>query len=505
MKFSGRTLFLPFFGLLSLAVLLAAALFTGCEQPGGGLPPPSVTIAGAGELAKIGADPAYPLNGNYTLAADVTLSGWKPVGTTAAPFTGTFDGGGHSVTITGFDAAAVQAGSCAGLFGYVRNGTVQDLSLSGTMNVSRGAALFAGGVAGRLENARLADIVSSMAVDAESTGGPVYAGGLAGYGWNLTVARCTVTGAVSVRSRGHNSSAGGVAGYLSRSALSDCRAEGDVRLEAGAAGDPADEAYLYMIYAGGLAGYAGDGSRIERSAAAGDVYAKAPYPYAGGLAGYTYGAVSGAVEGSVVDACHALGDVTAAAIKNGLPYAGGLAGYTSQGAVLKDSYAEGDVKAVTDSKTAWAGGAAGACAAGGVIYRCYARGGVLAEAGANGLASSQPGAGDGALAGGIAGYVYFGADTRVEGCAALNARLEATGGGSPGVHRIAGRTGAGSPKILNNAGSTAISGYITAPADAGLDGADCADPPAQAAYQDLGWDFTSVWKTGGGYPALQWE
>jgi hypothetical protein len=508
MKFSNKP-FIFFRAVLSLAVLLAA-VFTGCEQPGGVSLPPSISIGGAGELAKIGADAAYPLNGNYTLTANLTLADWTPIGTAAAPFNGTFDGGGHTITITGFNPAALAASPHAGLFGFIRNGTVRRIQLSGTMNVSRDADLFAGGVAGRLENSSLLDIVSDMVMDAETLSGPVYAGGLAGFGRNLTISRCTGTGAVNAEGRGHNSSVGGIAGYLAQSAVSDCRAGGDVRLEAGDASDPSGDSYLYMIYAGGLAGYTGDKSRTEKSYATGAVYAKAPYPYAGGLVGYNYGDPSGAVEGSVVAACYASGGVTAESTKNGLPYAGGLAGYNSRGARLEDSYATGDVKAQTDSKSAWAGGIAGSCAASAVISRCYARGKVEAVTGSYGLASPQPGGGDGALAGGIAGYVYYSADTIVGNCAALNNFISASGGGTPyGVHRIAGRIDASPPQILNNIGSTAIS-YIAAPsADAapnGLDGADTAAQPAQTVYQTtLGWDFTSVWKMNGGYPVLQWQ
>ena len=41
---------------------------------------------------------ANGLSGDYVLAADITLTGqWTPLGTEASPFTGTFDGGGHSI------------------------------------------------------------------------------------------------------------------------------------------------------------------------------------------------------------------------------------------------------------------------------------------------------------------------------------------------------------------------------------------------------------------------
>ncbi|MDR2476915.1 MAG: hypothetical protein LBD18_03910 [Treponema sp.] len=37
----------------------------------------------------------------------------------------------------------------------------------------------------------------------------------------------------------------------------------------------------------------------------------------------------------------------------------------------------------------------------------------------------------------------------------------------------------------------------------GKDGADCVQKPEQAVYETMGWDFGSVWITGGGYPALR--
>ncbi|MDR2445482.1 MAG: hypothetical protein LBD44_06065, partial [Spirochaetaceae bacterium] len=40
----------------------------------------------------------------------------------------------------------------------------------------------------------------------------------------------------------------------------------------------------------------------------------------------------------------------------------------------------------------------------------------------------------------------------------------------------------------------------------GMDGADCAAKPDEAAFTAMGWDFAGVWKMGGdGYPVLDWE
>ncbi|RRN76558.1 hypothetical protein EIM50_24070, partial [Pseudoxanthomonas sp. SGD-10] len=51
----------------------------------------TINIATAADLAKIGNDPNYPLNGNYKQTANINLSGyanWTPIG----EFTGTYDG-----------------------------------------------------------------------------------------------------------------------------------------------------------------------------------------------------------------------------------------------------------------------------------------------------------------------------------------------------------------------------------------------------------------------------
>jgi hypothetical protein len=492
-----------------LLVFALLPLLAACEQPAGtGGPPPSLTIHNAGDLAKIGLLEGCPLDGNYTLAASVELSDWKPIGTSSAPFTGTFDGGGNTVTVRSFAPGAESP--YAGVFGYVKNGTLRRVNLAGTLELSReggeSKALFIGVLAGYLQDSRILDCASSAALSAEAAGGPVYAGGLAGYGRGAEISRCRTTGAVTASGQGHNSSAGGIAGYLLKSAVSDCSATGDISLSAVPAADSTAADYLYMIYAGGLLGYTGDGSSTSRSYASGDVYSTSPYPYAGGLVGYNYGDLSGDTEGSVVAECYATGAASARSVRNGIPYAGGLAGYTSQKAVLRDSYATGDAEAESGSKLAWAGGITGACANHGVVSRCYALGNVSALTGTADLVYPQPGVSDGALAGGIAGYVYFTTDTTVEYCAALNASVSASGGGEPfGVHRVVGRAGYPAPPRIEGNIAAAMACIAAPSPDPDLDGADAPAELNEAVFTGLGWDFNAVWKTGAAYPRLRWE
>jgi hypothetical protein len=495
--------------ILGCAAALLIMLLAACEQPAGRPAPVSYKIGGAADLARIGA--GWPLDGDYALAADIELRDWMSIGSPDAPFAGTFDGGGKTISISGFNA---DAGPYFGVFGYVKNAAIRRVNIAGEIAVTwdsdTAKALYAGGLAGYAANSRISECSSQAAIEAESKKGPVYTGGIAGYGMEAEISRCAAAGDVTALGQGHNSSAGGLGGYFRKSVIADCSARSKVDLRAEPPPDSAKQDYLYMIYAGGLVGYAGDGSRVERSYALGDVYSSSPYPYAGGLVGYNYGDLFGNAEGSVVSECYAAGRVSAEALMNGLPYAGGLAGYVSQKGALQDSYAAGSVEARSGGRFAWAGGVVGSCANGGTVSRCYARGAVSAVTGAGDLPfGGQPGISEGALAGGIAGYVYWNTTTIVENCVALNASVGASGGGTPwGVHRIAGRIDS-LAKTLDNRALADMS-CVSAPAadfgPDGLDGAATGIPLTQALFADLGWNFQAVWKPGeANYPVLSWE
>ena len=76
----------------------------------------------AEELSAIGA--AYPLSGNYMLANDITMSGeWSPIGNSENPFTGIFDGNGH--TINGLTAAP----EANGFFGVAKDAVIRNVIL----------------------------------------------------------------------------------------------------------------------------------------------------------------------------------------------------------------------------------------------------------------------------------------------------------------------------------------------------------------------------------------
>ena len=160
---------------------------------------------------------------NCTLTADIDLTGkgWTPIGTSGNPYTGTFDGGGH--TITGLTITTND--QYAGLFGYLGNfgkfGTMKNVVMDGIQITCNHRSGYAGGVAGfswgTIENCSVSGSVS----------GTVYVGGVVGAQIGGSITGCsssaTVKGTVDV---------GGVAGQTNSSAtLTACYATGNVTIE----------------------------------------------------------------------------------------------------------------------------------------------------------------------------------------------------------------------------------------------------------------------------------
>ena len=159
---------------------------------------------------------------NITLDKNIDLTGkdWTPIGTDYDnSYTGTFDGGGH--TITGLTVTTND--KYAGLFGWLNSaGTVKNVVMEGVQITSHqiyGGSI--GGVVGyswgTIENCSVSGSVS----------GTVYVGGVVGAQIGGSITGCsssaTVKGTVDV---------GGVAGQTNSSAtLTACYATGNVTIE----------------------------------------------------------------------------------------------------------------------------------------------------------------------------------------------------------------------------------------------------------------------------------
>ncbi len=104
-----------------------------------------IVISTAEELAKIGTDAEYPMNGDYELASDIDLSSmnWTPAGgyvgtkgtisaKEANVFSGTFDGNGHVIKGLTIDLdGTVTDGKYAqvGLFSVIAGGSADDYAI----------------------------------------------------------------------------------------------------------------------------------------------------------------------------------------------------------------------------------------------------------------------------------------------------------------------------------------------------------------------------------------
>ena len=195
-------------------------------------------VNGAVETAPAQYLPPVDFSGRtIRLGEDIDLSSeadQTPIGTDAAPFSGTLDGGGHTVTL------ARAGGGDQGLFGHLSDATVRDLTVAGSVS---GQGTGTGGVAGSANYSTLTGCVSTAAVSGgENTGGLV---GRCTY--NTALTDCRNEGSVN-----GGADTGGLAGWCYYIAtLTGCRNEGAVT------GTGAG--------VGGLVGRLGCGTTLSRS------------------------------------------------------------------------------------------------------------------------------------------------------------------------------------------------------------------------------------------------
>ena len=209
---------------------------------------------------------------NCTLTADIDLTGkvWTPIGTDYDnSYTGTFDGGGH--TITGLTVTTND--EYAGLFGYLGNfgkaGTVKNVVMDGIQITC---------------NHRLGS-----------------AGGVAGFSRGGTIENCSVSGSVSGTMR-----AGGVVGVQWEASITGCSSSATVK---------------GLAYVGGVAGETNSGATMAACYATGNVTIEIDpinSILGGGLVGFN--------AGSSVLACYATGNVTSTGSSTGNVYIGGFLG-----------------------------------------------------------------------------------------------------------------------------------------------------------------------------------
>ena len=209
---------------------------------------------------------------NITLDKNIDLTGkdWTPIGTSFDnSYTGTFDGGGH--TITGLTVTTND--EYAGLFGYLGNfnngaGTVKNVVMDGIQITC---------------NHRLG-----------------YAGGVAGFSWG-TIENCSVSGSIS-----GTVSVGGVVGAQRDRSITGCSSSATVK---------------GTLNVGGVAGQTSFGATLTACYATGNVIIEIDRTQnisGGGLVGFN--------DGISLLACYATGNVTSTGSSTGYVHIGGFLG-----------------------------------------------------------------------------------------------------------------------------------------------------------------------------------
>lgn len=160
------------------------------------------------------------LSKNYLLTADVALTGaWQPLGTGNAPFSGIFNGNGH--TISGLTVNSSSSSDPGGFFGFVSGARIQNLTIIDAEVTVKAPKT------GALAGSAASSVISRCAVSGTVTATTVlsYVGGLAGYSTNTVIRNC-VSGCTVEASGGEN--VGGLFGYAESGTVTGCSSSGSV-------------------------------------------------------------------------------------------------------------------------------------------------------------------------------------------------------------------------------------------------------------------------------------
>jgi uncharacterized protein YjdB len=287
----------------------------------------------------------------YKLTADISLSvydSFAPIGNEdEGPFTGAFDGAGHTIralTVTGEN-------KYAGLFGYLE-GTVRDVVLADA-NVAGGR--FVGGIAGY---AATGSSITGCTVSGSVTSGgapiDVNAGGIAGYsaGELFGLTNRAKVNADCGSYYGVEPKAGGIAGLYSGEKISDCMNGGDIL----------SNSIFYNVYLGGMIGYCSSAVMVTNCTNSGNVSGGL---YSGGMIGFcsdatvtgcTNGnAILGENSGGIIGKCDNMANITQCINKGTIDstrgdneYHGGIAGWCAS-VTVSDCINYGSINSNNDS------------------------------------------------------------------------------------------------------------------------------------------------------------
>ncbi len=209
---------------------------------------------------------APDLGGNYVLTADIVLNDpinvadwantapavvWTPVGSSSAPFYGTFDGQGH--TITGI---YVNVEKYAGFFGCISDATIKDLI------IGQGYIKASGNVAGGISAYYFGFTEISGCMNLATVTAKDYVGGILGKymlaaGCAVNISRCVNRGSIIGTIDTSAGYVGGITGICVGMNIDSCANFGDVSIGVGIS--------TLGAIAGGIAGLMGSSQGYSES------------------------------------------------------------------------------------------------------------------------------------------------------------------------------------------------------------------------------------------------
>ena len=316
------------------------------------------TTANAVLTADIVLNEKIEVDENGTVTNQEDLSEWTPIGNSINQYTGTFDGDGH--TISGLYIKNTSSDTdYQGLFGFVDSeGTVQNLSVSGSVSGNNYVSGVVGQNHGSVEDCDFTGSVSGnnyIGGVVGYNGGTVenchnigevsgnrYVGGIVGYnGTGATVSNCYNTGTIT----GTDDYVVGVVGYNNGGTVENCHNIGEV------------SGNSYVV---GVVGSNNNGT-VENCYNTGSV--TGTDDYVGGVVGYNYGSVTN---------CYNTGSVSGLDSGSGNSV-GGVVGYNISS--VTNCYNTGSVSGPDNGNSNQVGGVVGRNDSG-TVKNCYNTGSV---------------------------------------------------------------------------------------------------------------------------------
>lgn len=177
------------------------------------------------------------------LTADIALSGnWTPIGNASVQFQGNFDGQYHTISGLSIDTTA----QYAGLFGYIKNATIKNLTVEGSVKSTQ---FYVGGIVARAgydtkdsDHKTIIPVLENLKNNADVTTTQQEIGGIVGYisGDDIAIKNCVNNGNISA-----SVGPGGIIGHASKTvSIINCYNTGAISVTGSVSSD----------WAGGIAG-----------------------------------------------------------------------------------------------------------------------------------------------------------------------------------------------------------------------------------------------------------